>query len=480
MPSSVTTGYPSGEQRDGVLTPGSAIAELTGELLETERVRSERLLNGVRAIVLVLLSGGALLYSNWLTPELNTVNVSVLLPMLVWTLGQQVAFHRGRHAPRWLSTVNGLVDTTALSLLLAGYGVFGLAELSVKSPMILGYVVIIAAQPLTSSARRAAGVAALVVFEYAALVLFLILSGELALIDSPLATPTTAGTSLLDEGARLLLLAATGGAATYATARHEATLRRALAAQVQRDAERRDLIGRLQEADKLAAVGTLAATIAHEVSNPLATISLAAEMLEHTSPLTDEQRADLRSIGTEARRTAEVVKDFLRVARGRESAEEAVSLSLLARSAVSVLRPLLRDQRIRVELALADDAPSFTGSGSRLEQVVLNLVINAAHAMEGRNAAKVVRVSTGRDGSHAWLSVEDTGPGFAPGVIDRIFDRFFTTKPIGKGTGLGLWIAREIVGEHGGTIEAGNRPDGGARFLLRFPIDWDVETRQSA
>jgi hypothetical protein len=126
--------------------------------------------------------------------------------------------------------VNGLVDTTALSVLLAGYGVFGLAELSVKSPMILGYMVISAAQPLTSSARRAAGVAALVVFEYAALVL-------------------------------------------------------------------------------------------------------------------------------------------------------------------------------------------------------------------------------------------------APGVIDRIFDGFFTTKPIGKGTGLGLWIAREIVGEHGGTIEAGNRADGGARFVLRLPVD---------
>src|SRR5687768_7106131 len=246
-------------QRIGASTPNTLVAELTSELLEAERIRSERMLNGVRAVVLILLAGGAALYAAWLTPALNRVNVGVLVPMLLWTLGQQIAFHRGRNAPRWLSTVNALADTTALSLLLAGYGVFGRPELAVKSPMLLGYLVIIAAQPLTSSARRAAAVTVLAVVEYSALVAVLVLLGRLALVGSPLDTPTMPGTSLLDEGARLLLIAATGGAATYATARHERTLRRALTAQVRSDAEERTLASRLQEADKLAAVGTLAA-----------------------------------------------------------------------------------------------------------------------------------------------------------------------------------------------------------------------------
>jgi hypothetical protein len=106
-------------------TPTSAIAQLTAHLLDVERVRSERVLNGVRAVVLVLLAGASALYATRLTPSLNRVNVGVLLPMVLWTVGQQLAFHRKRVAPRWLSTANAIADTTALTLLLAGYGVFG-------------------------------------------------------------------------------------------------------------------------------------------------------------------------------------------------------------------------------------------------------------------------------------------------------------------------------------------------------------------
>ena len=468
-----------GEQRIGASTPNTLVADLTSELLEAERIRSERMLNRVRAVVLILLAGCAALYGTWLTPALIRVNVAVLMPMLLWTLGQQIVFHRGRNAPRWLSTVNALVDTTALSLLLAGYGVFGHAELAVKSPMLLGYLMIIAAQPLTSSARRAAAVTALAVAEYGAMVAVLILTGRLALVGNPLDTPIMAGTSILDEGTRLLLLAATGGAATYATARHERTLRRALTAQVHREAEERALATRLQEADKLAAVGTLAATIAHEVNNPLTTIALAAEMMQSTS-LDAQQRQDVESILAEARRTAVVVRELLRIARGGEAVEEPVALSKVATQVLSVLRPLLRDQRVAVETGLADGLPMFQGDARKLEQVVLNLMINAVHAMESRTTPRMVRVATGRDRANVWLTVEDSGPGFAPGIVDRIFERFFTTKPAGKGTGLGLWIAREIIDDHGGTIEASNRAEGGARFYLRFPLERDEAARLSA
>jgi signal transduction histidine kinase len=460
-------------------TPTSAVAELTAHLLDAERVRSERVLNRVREVVLLLLAGASALYAAELTPPLNWVNVGVLVPMLVWTLGQQSFFHRLKVAPRWLSTVNAIVDTTALTVLLAGYGVFGRAELAVKSPMFLAYVVIIAAQPLTNSWRRAAGVSTLAVVQYGTLFALLVLTGQLTLLGSPLDTPTMPGTSILDEGARIFLLAVAGGAASYATARHEQTLRRALAAQVKHDAEERALVVRLQEADKLAAVGTLAATVAHEVKNPLAGISMLAELLR-SSPLSATQREDVDTILKESRRTADVVGDLLRISHPRESEDDAICLSKVATQALAVLRPLLRDQRVSIESSLPHGLPTIRGYGSRVEQVVLNLVINAVQAMEGRSGPRVVRLTSGHDATQVWLTVEDTGPGFAPGVAERIFERFFTTKPVGKGTGLGLWIAREIVTEHDGTVEAENRAEGGASFRLRFPIRSALQTRLSA
>lgn len=451
-------------------TPASFVPEVTSQLLEAERVRSERLLNGVRAVVLLLLTISAAVYSSHLTPALNRVNLWVLVPVLCWTVVQQVVFHRVRKAPRWLSMANAIVDTTAISIVLAGYGAYGRAELAVKSPMFSAYLVIVAAQPLTSSTRRSALVSALALIEYAALVILLVATGRLDSGGSPLTTPITSGTSWPDQGARLLLLAAAGGAATYATARHERTLRNALTAQVRRDAEERALALRLQEADKLAAVGTLAATVGHEVNNPLATIGLLAELLRET-PLDDKQRESVDGIIDESRRTAAVVRDLMRVARPQEQEDEAISLSDLAERSLSVLRPLLRDQRVFPELMVADDLPYVRGYVGRLEQVVINLVINAVHAMEGHGTTKVVRLTTGGNATHVWLTVEDSGTGLPPGVEERVFERFFTTKPVGKGTGLGLWIAREIVAAHGGTISASNRPEGGARFELRFPLE---------
>jgi signal transduction histidine kinase len=236
---------------------------------------------------------------------------------------------------------------------------------------------------------------------------------------------------------------------------------------------------RLQEADKLAAVGTLAATVAHEVNNPLACITMLAEMLKAT-PLNTSQREDVDGIIKESRRTAEVVRDLLRLSHRPEASDDAICLSKLATGVLAALRPLLKDQRVSVETGLPTDLPTIRGSASRLEQIVLNLVINAVQAMEGRSGPRVVRLTSDCDGAQVWLNVEDTGSGFAPGVAERIFERFFTTKPVGKGTGLGLWIARQIVTEHGGTVTAENRAEGGARFHLRFPITAERRARLSA
>jgi signal transduction histidine kinase len=193
-----------------------------------------------------------------------------------------------------------------------------------------------------------------------------------------------------------------------------------------------------------------------------------ADLLART-PLTESQRDDVQAIAGEARRTATVLRDVLRIARPDAAESDALSLSEIATHALGVLRPLLRDQKVTVEAALAPDLPTIRGYDGRLEQVVLNILLNAVQAMEGRALPRTLRVRTGYDDARLWLEIEDNGPGFPPGVVGRIFERFFSTKPPGKGTGLGLWIAHQVVTEHGGTISAGNGADGGAQFRLEFP-----------
>jgi signal transduction histidine kinase len=292
---------------------------------------------------------------------------------------------------------------------------------------------------------------------------------------------TTAGGAFVlsgvDEGSKLLLLTIAGAVATYATHWHERAVRRAIAAQVSRAGEERDLAVRLQEADKLAALGTLAASVVHEVNNPLTTISLQAEML--ASLLDDPAaREDAQAIAAEARRTAHVVGELLAFARTRRAEVRDVTLDEVGRNALTTLRPFLRDKKVTVDEELSSGGPAVLGDVGRLERVVLNLVINAVQAMEARDAGntlgggrgpRLVRVSSGHDENGVWLAVEDSGPGLPAEVAPRIFDRFFTTKPVGKGTGLGLWIVRQVLEEHGGTVSAGNRAEGGARFVVRIP-----------
>ncbi len=439
----------------------------TAQLLEDDRARSELLLNTVRAVVVGLLAAVALVYAPRLTPALRHANAAVVTPMLLWTLAQEFLIHRRKRRAPWLSTVNALLDVTAVSALLAGYGLAYSSSLLVSTPVFLIYFVVLAARPFTSSTRNALLVAAVTVLEYGAMVAWFLVSGRLEVAAGPLDAVLSGKPSLLDEGAKLLLLAVAGAISSYATWWNERTLRRALAAQVARDAEERDLATKLQEADKLAAVGTLAATMAHEVNNPLALIAMLAEMMQE-APLSEGQRADLKSIAREAHRTAKVVSEMLRLARPQAD-EGLVSLSDVADSTLNVLRPLIRRHNVHLELDLSDALPLVAGGSARLEQVVLNLAINAIQAMEQWSGPRRLSVLTGRDATHVWLEMADSGPGFPPGVRERIFERFFTTKAEGKGTGLGLWITHQIVAEQGGTIEARNSPEGGARFLLRLP-----------
>lgn len=187
------------------------------EPLARLRDRAERQLNGVRAGVLVLLATAAFAYAPALTPALRLVNLSVLVPMLAWTLGQYLLWYRRPRLPGWLTIANPIVDITAVTASMAGYAVADSAALAFKAPMYLAYFVVLAARPITSLTRRAAAVAALTVIQYALLLAFAVGTHCVPLTASPLAAVSGSGVALLDEGAKLLLLAVAGAIATYAT-----------------------------------------------------------------------------------------------------------------------------------------------------------------------------------------------------------------------------------------------------------------------
>jgi signal transduction histidine kinase len=189
--------------------PGEPLAEL--------RDRAERRLNAVRAGVLALLTTAALAYRPVLTPALRLVNVSLLVPMLAWTVGQYVLWYRRPRLPAWLTIANPVVDVTAVTASMAGYAIADSAALGLKAPMYLAYFVILAARPITSSTRRAAIVAGLTVFEYGMLLAFVLGTHRVRLAASPIIAVSGPAVAPLDEGAKLLLLAVAAAIATYAT-----------------------------------------------------------------------------------------------------------------------------------------------------------------------------------------------------------------------------------------------------------------------
>jgi sensor histidine kinase YesM len=194
-------------------------------VLEQERDRAERKVNLVRGLVLVVLGIAAAAYAPVLPRRLNAVNAFVLIPMLLWTICQASLWYQRLMLPPWLSVVNPVVDVLAVTATMIGYGVEADPSLALKSPMVLAYFAILAARPILSSARRAAMISALIVVSYASLDLFILTTTGVTLGD-PLTASGSASVALLDEAAKLTLLAAAGGVATYATWWHEQLARR--------------------------------------------------------------------------------------------------------------------------------------------------------------------------------------------------------------------------------------------------------------
>jgi signal transduction histidine kinase len=226
----------------------------------------------------------------------------------------------------------------------------------------------------------------------------------------------------------------------------------------------------LLHANKLAAMGEVYAGLAHEVNNPLGVMLARTQLLRASAEergLDPEAAKDLEVIERNGTRIAEIVRGLLAFSRRSELVLRRASLRDVVREVVTLVeKPFARDG-VRLEIHLAADLPAILASPEHLQQVFLNLFTNARDAMPGGG---VIRVRTGaREGGVA-AEVEDSGPGLAPEVRQRLFEPFFTTKEGGRGTGLGLSVSYGIVKAHGGELEAGNAAGGGALFRLTLPV----------
>jgi two-component system NtrC family sensor kinase len=225
----------------------------------------------------------------------------------------------------------------------------------------------------------------------------------------------------------------------------------------------RQQIGR---SEQLASVGRLAAGVAHEINNPLTGVLAFADLLREKENMDAQDREDLELIIRETKRAREIVKGLLDFARETPQVKTQVDINDLARQTLKLLGKRDAFQGIFLLEELAEPLPLVHGDKNQLQQVLVNLSLNACEAMP-RGGTLVVATSCAKD--HVVIKVSDTGCGIKKDHLDKIFEPFFTTKPVGKGTGLGLSVTYGIVQQHGGTLEVESDEGKGATFTVILP-----------
>jgi signal transduction histidine kinase len=230
--------------------------------------------------------------------------------------------------------------------------------------------------------------------------------------------------------------------------------------------ERTELERRLMQTDKLTSIGVLAAGVAHEVNTPLAVISSYSQILAKQLADDEKKAGILDKIAKQTFRASEIVNSLLSFSRTATTSFQSVGLHSVIDETLVLIGPQLQKARIETDKGFANALPTIRGNSGKLQQVLLNLFLNARDAMpEGGR----LRVETTFDADHVFVRVTDTGLGIPPEIASRIFDPFYTTKVPGKGTGLGLSISYGIIREHGGIIEVASRLGEGTTFTITLP-----------
>ncbi len=233
--------------------------------------------------------------------------------------------------------------------------------------------------------------------------------------------------------------------------------------------ERRRLELQLLQAEKLSAIGQLVAGVAHELNNPMTSIKGFTELLLRRTDLDDEARSDLNYINAQAERAGRIVTNLLTFAREHQPQRTLVNLNKVIEDTLSLHTYHLRVDNIKVVRELDPNLPDTVADPYQLQQVFLNLIGNAHHAM-AENGGGTLTVRTTCESNEIRAEISDTGPGIPQHLLGRIFDPFFTTKPVGKGTGLGLSICFNILQDHGGSIWLDSKPNAGTIFYVMMPI----------
>jgi signal transduction histidine kinase/CheY-like chemotaxis protein len=221
------------------------------------------------------------------------------------------------------------------------------------------------------------------------------------------------------------------------------------------------------QSDRLATVGALVAGVVHEINNPLSAIVGYAELIDRAQ-LTPEDRAALDTIASEGQRAAQIARNLLDFSRRRAPAHEPTDLARVVERTVALRRHDLVSHGVQLDLDVAPGLPELQGDAQQLQQVLLNLVVNAEHAVRDRPQPRIV-VRLGPGAGVVRLAVEDNGPGVPDDRLEAVFEPFFTTKPEGEGTGLGLSVSRGIVAAHHGRMWVERASLGGARFVVELP-----------
>lgn len=223
----------------------------------------------------------------------------------------------------------------------------------------------------------------------------------------------------------------------------------------------------LRHADRLATIGKLAAGVAHELNEPLTGILGFSELLKEIPGMPAQAESDLARIESAALHAREVVRQLLLFARQISPKQGKVGVNRLVREVVGFFQARLGRQGIRVRTALAETLPDILADESQIRQIIMNLTINAIHAME---KGGLLTIATQSRGEEVALSIHDTGPGIPDDIKDKIFLPFFTTKDVDMGTGLGLAVVHGIVKSHGGRVDVRSEAGKGTEFRVCLPL----------
>jgi len=410
-------------------------------VLDRQRDRAERMLNRARLIVLVLLGIAAMVYAPNLTRPLNWVNVSVLVPILAWTILQGELFYRRPKLPVWIGVANPVADIAAVTAIIGGYAFAYSAALALKTPIFLMYFVILAALPIAASTRKAAAVACMAFGCYGALVAFFLISGRLPTVMNPVTASQAAGVSPLDEGAKLLLLAVAGAIASYATNWQER-----LATSFSRATEEREqLEARLARAQ----LQSLRLQLhPHFLFNTLNTINALIGTDRHA-----------------AERVISGLSELLRMSLSSASEQEvtlAKELELLAHY-IEIQQIRFQD-RLTVNFRIDPEARYALVPNLMLQPLVENAI---RHGIAPRAAPGHVVVTAARRGDRLELSVVDDGVGEKASRDHR------------DGVGLGNTRAR-LLSLYGSDhrFEAGGASAGGFAVHIEIPYRTDTATKE--